>query len=239
MTIDASFLKEVSSMSAAVETLDFDGIPYTTKKVHMVGNEIASCLDIHTLSGIAEYCIERAEEMNGCVVQIKGPETVHVFSNLDEKYRNRECYVSSELISDPFEFGREIPVEQFIIELQAKFVPCDNVAAILKVVGNISSQAEHKTMDDGVTQTVTARTGIAKVGIATVPNPVELSPYRTFQEVSQPASKFVFRMKQGRDGVSPTCALYEADGGAWKNAAIKNIKEFLEFELPDDTVIIA
>ena len=30
-----------------------------------------------------------------------------------------------------------------------------------------------------------------------------------------------------------TCALFEADGGAWKNAAMKSIKEYLEFELED------
>ena len=41
-----------------------------------------------------------------------------------------------------------------------------------------------------------------------------------------------------RDGVE--CALFEADGGAWKNAAMKNIKEYLQYELvefPQFTVI--
>ena len=57
---------------------------------------------------------------------------------------------------------------------------------------------------------------------------MKLRPYRTFTEVVQPASDFIFRMKEDR-GI--TCALFEADGGAWKNAAMKNIKEYLEFEL--------
>jgi len=46
-------------------------------------------------------------------------------------------------------------------------------------------------------------------------------------------------MRQDRDdGVE--CAIFEADGGAWKNAAMKNIKEYLQFELeelPQFTVI--
>ena len=29
------------------------------------------------------------------------------------------------------------------------------------------------------------------------------------------------------------CALFEADGGAWRRTAMKNIKEYLEFELAD------
>ena len=67
--------------------------------------------------------------------------------------------------------------------MQAQFVQCDNVAAILRVVGNITATAEHKTLDDGVSQTVTARTGIAKIENAVVPNPVVLSPYRKFIEI--------------------------------------------------------
>ena len=31
------------------------------------------------------------------------------------------------------------------------------------------------------------------------------------------------------------CAIFEADGGAWKREAMKNVKEYLEFELADLT----
>ena len=69
-------------------------------------------------------------------------------------------------------------------------------------------------------------------GDAIVPNPVRLRPYRTFLEVEQPASEFVFRMKQDKyDGI--TCAIFEADGGAWKVAAMKAIKDYMQFELED------
>ena len=37
--------------------------------------------------------------------------------------------------------------------------------------------------------------------------------------------------QDGDDGVE--CAIFEADGGAWKNVAMKNIKEYLQFELSD------
>jgi len=64
-----------------------------------------------------------------------------------------------------------------------------------------------------------------------VPNPVTLRPYRTFSEVEQPASQFVFRMKTG--GSSPSCALFNADGGAWALEAIENIKRWLSDRLPE------
>nr|ABP73607.1 hypothetical protein [Bacillus thuringiensis] len=70
---------------------------------------------------------------------------------------------------------------------------------------------------------------LATVDEVAVPNPVSLQPYRTFVEVAQPESDFIFRMKDG-----PRCSLYEADGGAWKLEAIKNIKEYLNAELADE-----
>lgn len=60
-----------------------------------------------------------------------------------------------------------------------------------------------------------------------VPNPVILRPYRTFLEVEQPESKFIFRIKEGRDG-TPMFKLIEADGGLWKYEAVASIKAFLK-----------
>lgn len=65
---------------------------------------------------------------------------------------------------------------------------------------------------------------------AVIPSPVRLKPYRTFTEVDQPESDFVFRMKEDKyDGVQ--CALFEADGGAWKLHAMESIQEYLEEQL--------
>lgn len=48
--------------------------------------------------------------------------------------------------------------------------------------------------------------------------------------MEQPASEFIFRVKQNKyDGIS--CAIFEADGGAWKIAATSSIKDYLQFEL--------
>ena len=61
---------------------------------------------------------------------------------------------------------------------------------------------------------------------AIVPNPVILAPYRTFLEVEQPESSFIFRMRDSdRGGVS--CALFEADGGAWRNEAMSDVAAYI------------
>lgn len=65
-----------------------------------------------------------------------------------------------------------------------------------------------------------------------VPSPVHLKPYRTFDEIDQPESDFIFRVQSNKfDGI--TCALFSADGGAWKTEAKQRIKEYLSNELSD------
>lgn len=100
----------------------------------------------------------------------------------------------------------------------------------MKFAGTMEAGTIAEYGDDGVTQKATVKTGIASKGEAIVPNPVKLRPYRTFLEVEQPASEFIFRVKQNKyDGIS--CAIFEADGGAWKIAATSSIKDYLQFEL--------
>ena len=65
-----------------------------------------------------------------------------------------------------------------------------------------------------------------------VPNPVKLIPYRTFAEIEQPSSLYVFRVRDDGNG-APAFKLVEADNGLWKHAAMLKIKDYFECELAD------
>lgn len=67
---------------------------------------------------------------------------------------------------------------------------------------------------------------------AIIPNPVRLIPYRTFLEVEQPESEFVFRITEGRGG-APAFKLVAADGGRWEAVAVDNVKSYLMEALAD------
>jgi hypothetical protein len=105
-------------------------------------------------------------------------------------------------------------------------MPTEDREKLLKIVGNIRDENVTEFGDDGVTQQVQARTGITRIENIVVPNPVVLKPYRTFTEVEQPESSFILRMRKG-----PEVALFEADGRAWENKAICNIRDYLRKEL--------
>ena len=112
--------------------------------------------------------------------------------------------------------------------LQSSFADKGDKEVLLQYTGLVRDEAVKTTGDDGISQKVTVKTGVASVGEAIVPNPVILAPYRTFAEIEQPESKFIFRMKEG-----PSAAIFVADGGAWKNDAILRIREYLQEQLKE------
>ncbi|MDM0830983.1 hypothetical protein QTI37_14930 [Clostridium perfringens] len=202
---------------------------YSKTQLRRMEKPVADTLKVTTLTGLIDYIksnIDKVEEE--LLIQVKSNEEVNLYSPLNED-RNRELFLRAEaILPSNIRYDRFLDTEQFNIMLQSSFVNVGDKDVLLKCTGLVQDEAVKSVGDNGVSQQVTVKTGIATVAQAVVPNPVELAPYRTFPEVEQPTSKFIFRMKEG-----PSAALFEADGGAWRNEAIKNIKEYLAKELEE------
>lgn len=212
---------------------EIGGQMYSDKPLERVNfNPRADAVRMSTLTSLVDYIKANIDTMSEkMIIHVVSPTKVRLYSSLD-KEREREYIVDVVANLPSIDFDRFIDHESFCIGLQSKFVqdPKTDVAMVLKFAGTVEDGTVAQYGDDGVTQKATIKTGIASKADAKVPNPVRLRPYRTFHEVEQPASDFIFRMKSER-GIS--CALFEADGGAWENAAMTNIKNYLEYELAD------
>lgn len=195
----------------------------------------ADVVKASTLTALVDYIGSCAAEFRGdMLVHIVSPTRVRLVSSLDAE-RNREVLFETNAETSEFRFDEWRDQERFMIELQANFQPNDDLELVMKVAGNIERKNNQTFSDDGCTQTATMNVGIASKADVIVPNPVELIPYRTFQEVAQPASKFVFRIG---DKEVPAFKIVEAEGGIWKNEAIYNIKSYLSeriTEMPEDS----
>lgn len=215
------------------EIQEIDGITYSDKELSpVIYNPKARAVQMNTLTSLVDYIKAQVDEMDEkMIVHVQSPTKVSLYSALDGE-RIRENMVEVVARVPGFEYGRFIDHERFCIGLQAKFLedPESDRSLVLKFAGTVEDGTVSQYSDDGISQKATIKTGIASKGDAIVPNPVKLRPYRTFHEVQQPISEFIFRMKSD-DGV--WCALFEADGGAWENVAMKNIKDYLEVELAD------
>ncbi|MFR4153953.1 MAG: hypothetical protein ACLT0U_01800 [Coprococcus sp.] len=215
-----------------------NGDTYSDKPLHRIDMYIpkANAIEMHTLTSLVDYIKSDVDAMSEkMIVEVASPTKVNLYSQLDYN-RDREKLVSVSARVPEFSFNNFMDQEKFCINLQSKFIddPQTDRSLILKFAGTVEAGTVADYGDDGITQKATVKTGIVSKGDAIIPNPVKLRPYRTFLEVEQPISEFIFRMKQDKyDGIN--CAIFEADGGAWQIAATKAIKEYLQFELADMT----
>lgn len=215
------------------EILSVGGMNYTDKEVRpVIYNPKARAIELSTLTSLVEYIKSNVDALGKkMIIHVQSPTSVLLYSALDE-YREREYIAAVNARVPDFEYERYMSHERFCIALQAKFLddPESDRAKVLRFAGTVEDGTVAQYSDDGTSQKATVKTGIASKADAIIPNPVTLRPYRTFHEVEQPMSAFIFRMKSER-GVE--CALFEADGGAWKNAAMENVEMYLRIELAE------
>lgn len=211
--------------AAKTEVVDINGKTYANKSLTRYDKlPKADRIKATTLSSMVDYIYQCNKEFPGSmIIHIASPTKVYLMSALD-KEREREVLFEINAEISEFRFDQWYDQEHMMIDLQANFQKNDDLELVLKAVGNIVKNNGETYSDDGCSQVATMSTGIATKADVIVPNPVELIPYRTFQEVKQPASKFVFRIG---DKEVPAFKIVEAEGGVWKNEAISSIKTFL------------
>jgi len=186
-------------------------------------------LEVSNLTSVVDFMKVNIDRVEGkLLIQVVSPGEVKLLTPLDEDRNRQEILKAAVILPDNIFYRRFMDTESFNIMMQSAFVDNEDKAKILKFTGLIRDEAVKETGDTGIAQKVTIKTGVATVGEAEVPNPVTLAPYRTFPEIEQPESKFIFRMRSG-----PEAALFEADGGVWKNEAMRRIKEYLIWNLRD------
>ena len=202
----------------------------------------ATSIEMNTLSSLIDYIKSGVDCFGSMIIHVQSPTQVSMYSALDVE-RERECAVQVRAQLPSFAFGQFQDHEAFCIGIQSKCIDdaATDKALLLRFAGTVEAGSVAEYGDDGISQKATVKTGIASKGDALVPNPVVLKPFRTFLEVEQPISSFIFRMKEDKYSKGIQCALFEADGGAWKIAAMEGIKAYLTRELEgfDNFIVIS
>ncbi len=222
-----AYAADLARENEKTEVLEICGRTYANRALTRYDKPYkASAMEASSLTALVDYienCSGEFPKGRDMIVHIEGPKRVRLLSALDEE-RSRECLFEVEAEVSEFEFGRWYDQERFMIELQANFQKNEDLELLLKVAGNVERKNEQSFADDGISQVATMKTGVATKQDVIVPNPVELIPHRTFQEIPQPASKFVFRIG---DKEKPAFMIVEAQNQIWKNEAVANIKAYL------------
>lgn len=226
------YITGLKAESMDPKVVEINGDTYCDKQLTRYHRfPFADAINISTLTALVDYIKGKPEELRASMIlHVESPTTVRLYSGLIDE-RNRESLIRAEAIINQFSFDRAYDQERFLIELQANFLETEDLKTIMQVAGNIKSGTTANYSDDGVSQKTTVKMGV-ELNDVIVPNPVKLRPYRTFAEIEQPESSYVFRIMDTDRG--PAFKLVEADGGLWKNGTMKKIKEYLEYELAEE-----
>src|SRR5258708_6565273 len=162
---------------------------------------------VTTLQGLVDLYAADLDTVSAgkVLVHVTNPTTVQIISKDGDTFGRRHVWVQAQYPKDiqKFPFGSFMVPEQFIIQAQAGFqrvkVQKDDGAFaldldyVLKVASSISAGATRTSEDDGISQTVNMQRGIVLKGTDILKSRVNLAPFRTFPEVDQVLSQFIFR----------------------------------------------
>lgn len=251
-----SLLNRLDKASEIQKVIHDDRV-FVDRKVHELTEPIADPLKVYTLQALVDYLASDIDNVigsqgnPGLMIHVESPTKVYLRSSLSN-INERTVFVvadASQYISS-FPFGQWLDQSRFIAEIQSNFVALpksengqemegvNDINRLLAYAGTISKAEISKWSDDGVTCSTMNKQGF-EVERTKTPNRVNLLPFRTFQEIAQPGSEFVLRLKPGKQENSiPELRLIEADGGAWKMEAVGFIRDWLEDRLKDKLAYI-
>lgn len=215
---------------AAPTTVEVEGAVYSNQQlIHIQDKKhMPHCIDLTGLDSICKMVRNEAKHIGLQIfIQVKDYKSVTVFTALDEdedRLYLYKCVADTPTVTT----DRFMPYEKAVIELRSLYIPNNGTEYLLQLLSSISNESKVTSSDNGVTQQVEARSGIALSSMVKVEPRVTLQPFRTFIEVGQPASEFLLRINErGEIGFFP------ADGGVWKLEATRNVASYFEEKLKD------
>lgn len=187
-------------------------------------------LHVSSLDSLCDFVSNDAKTRSGNLFVNCSADWVSVSSDPFGMCRRRDTLIEAHPIArkQPA-IGTFIDLESFMIMMRSRFLGSPDISSLLAFLSKITADSTVKVSDDGVSQTVEVKKSVATYGEAVAPLTMMLSPYRTFAEVSQPASPYFLRLKQDQ-GQAPRAALFEIEGD-WRAEAQKSVKDYVQERL--------
>lgn len=218
----------------AASEVEIDGRQYSRGELKPVKAPEVPRITLTTLTGIVDYCAANVDglDLTKCMIHVVSPTRVELITEAAGPFKQRTTINVAEPLLPSFHFGSFMSSEDFIIGLNSTFTDEGDRDALLMDVASIKVEAGAGVKDDGTSQTVTVEAGARLLTERKTKRCVTLHPFCTFHEVEQPARQFLFRLsKEGQPGI------FVADGEAWRNKAMADIKGWLKDQLQDMHII--
>ncbi|MBR3796014.1 MAG: hypothetical protein IKK34_08300 [Clostridia bacterium] len=230
------FMHNLGKQSNDFTAVEINGHTYVNTgdlvRIKPVEKEEAPTYRVFTLQGLIDYINDDPDDLLSqfprLIVHVADPRTVHLYTKTYGTDNSvRTMLATCVCTNKPYIFDVQYDREEFMVKLMSLFVQDENAKKVGSVVGNLTVEDATTIADDGMSQNVIVKSGIARKSSVKIENPVKLSPIRTFPDIKQPQSMFVLRIKNAADHAEPKVALYDADGDQWKTKAVRSIHDYL------------
>ena len=189
-------------------------------------------ISLTSLDAMVKFITTEAVNLTDSILYVTVPNhmTVKCFTSPDAESRNLRNYFYEAKATDVpgWDSQMKLGYEEAQIALRTRFQKTPDTEYALKLLSDISTGCKVTFNDNGVATTVVTKTGVSLQSAVQIRPIISLRPYRTFQEVEQPASDFLIRVSDRY------ISFTEADGGMWKLHARQTIKEYLENALKEE-----
>lgn len=231
-------------------TVDVDECTYATKDLWLVRPPLLEGPKFSTLEALigflkADLDLGQGEKR---YVHVASVTSVEILENQRDRLGQRRVYAQAECTPCGMPIAVWLDPETFVIMGQSRLAPGPSFQGedpepaserdrLLRLASTIKATEIRVSADDGISQEVTVRQGVVATPWKTIPNPFHLAPFRTFNEVEQPFSPFILRLRKADDGAE--LALFECDGGGWRLTAISAIAAYLRNQIPAEIPILS
>lgn len=190
------------------------------------------CITLHSLDALimmikTEGIVGMEDGRSPLYITIPDHKSVRCFGHPDPEYRMERDYPYAVTATDVPGWDGKVTMsfDEAMIALRTRFQATPDSEYALKLLSDITAGSKITLNDNGIATSVVSRSGVALQTNTPIRPIITLKPYRTFQEVEQPASQFLIRVSER--GIT----FVEADGGMWKLAARKTVRDYLAEKL--------
>lgn len=191
--------------------------------------DMVDTIRLSSLDAMVKFVTREAVALTDSILFLTVPDhlTVDCFTSPCKDARNNRTYLYRAKATDVpgWDGSMKLGFEEAQIALRTRFQHTNDTEYAQKLLSDITTGCKVTYNDNGVATTIVTQQGVALQGKTAIRPILNLRPYRTFQEVEQPASDFLIRVNDRY------ISFIEADGGMWKLTARETVKAFLEAQL--------
>ena len=215
-----------SEIDTAIVKSD-DGTEYWAGNRNVVGDFIPDIVDLSTLQGLVDFI--HSEDLHDKQIFILSQNRVTLMDRPTEKTLRRHLLASVSCNSERFEFDKYLRPSCLIEGLQkhSSFADDSQAAEVLKVVGNLQSEAVHTDHNDGVSQKVVVSQGTRSAGYVNFKNPIKISFYDTFSDLGPGLPRTCNLKFKSSEGNVPLVGLFLTGDPEWVMSSRFRIRDWL------------